>query len=32
MAKTPKGRAGRLTTVTCPKCGFEVPIENTKRE
>ena len=30
--KAKPARVGRRTTVTCPKCGFEIPIEDTERE
>ena len=28
--KVKPARVGRLTTVTCPKCGFKIPIEDTE--
>lgn len=30
--KAKTARVGRRTTVTCPQCGFEIPIEDTERE
>ena len=30
--KAKPARVGRRTTVTCPQCGLEIPIENTERE